>query len=230
VPEEVNRVLTDHISTWLFCPTQTAVENLKREGIEKSIYQVGDIMYDSVLYYKTIACQQSNILKQLELSYRNYYVATIHRAENTDDPNQLSCILETFQQLDHLVIFPLHPRTRKRINQYNLNSKLLSTNIKVIDPLNYFDMLCLASQAKLILTDSGGVQKEAYMLRVPCITLREETEWVETTYEGWNHVTGVNTRDLLNKVSRIKIPNNYPYLFGDGKTAEKIYNILLSAN
>ncbi|MGM7719603.1 non-hydrolyzing UDP-N-acetylglucosamine 2-epimerase [Metabacillus sp. Hm71] len=226
MPEEINRILTDHLSTWLFCPSQTAVENLKREGIQSGVYQTGDIMYDSVLYYKPFALQHSNILSRLNLSAKTYYLATIHRAENTDDPQKLKALLETLQKMNEVLVFPMHPRTKHKIQQWGLTNLTLSPNIKIVEPLNYFDMLTVESQAKAILTDSGGVQKEAYMLGVPCITLREETEWVETVSAGWNQVTGANTQCILEAVATINVPKNYPALFGDGQSSKQICEIL----
>lgn len=230
MPEEINRVLTDHLSSWLFCPSQTAIENLKQEGIQKGVIETGDIMYDAVLYYKPFALQYSTIMTDLKLKPKDYYLATIHRAENTDDPQKLKALLEAFEQLDHPVIFPLHPRTKYKIQQWNLNDLICSANIKIVEPLNYFDMISVESQAKVILTDSGGVQKEAYMLGVPCVTLRDETEWVETVHAGWNQLTGANTRSILEAVRTIKTPKDRPFLFGDGSASKKICEILATAN
>lgn len=227
MPEEINRVVTDHISSVLFCPTQAAVDNLKEEGIQKEVYLTGDIMYDAILYFKQYALKHSTILTTLKLSEKEYYLTTIHRAENTDDPHRLKTLLEALHQLDKVVIFPLHPRTKKCIEQANLTSMLTSSNIKTIDPLNYFDMLKLESNAKAILTDSGGVQKEAYMLKIPCITLRNETEWIETIETKWNTLAGASdSRKILQSVSELKEPTYYPSLFGDGNTAREIITIL----
>ncbi|MFP7159515.1 UDP-N-acetylglucosamine 2-epimerase (non-hydrolyzing) [Priestia aryabhattai] len=229
MPEEVNRLLTDHLSTWLFCPTADSIKNLKCEGIEKGVYLTGDIMYDATLHYRNIAIKHSDILSQLKVSPRDYYLATIHRAENTDNPNKLKGLLTALGELDKSVVLPLHPRTKNKIEFYNLQKLLSSSNIRVVEPLDYFDMLALESAAKIILTDSGGVQKEAYMLEVPCITLRDETEWTETVQAGWNTLTNsLDYKTILKAVSDIKTPNNHPLLFGDGATANKIYNILLA--
>lgn len=228
MPEEINRVLTDHLSSFLFCPTQAAVANLKREGIENNVHLVGDVMFDSVLFYKEIALQQSSIIESLQLSPQSYYLATIHRAENTNHPEQLKKLLETLRNLDHRVILPLHPRTKKLILDWKLNDSLAVPNINIIEPLPYLDMLALESQAKLILTDSGGVQKEAYMLQVPCITLRNETEWIETVQEGWNHITGIESERVMEIISNLKIPAESPQVFGDGRAAEKISHTIFS--
>ncbi|MCZ0853474.1 UDP-N-acetylglucosamine 2-epimerase, partial [Brevibacillus laterosporus] len=151
---------------------------------------------------------------------------TIHRAENTDDPQRLKSLLEALRQINGIVLFPIHPRTKNKIRQWNLDNLSLSSNIKMIDPLDYFDMLAVESQAKVILTDSGGVQKEAYMLGVPCITLRDETEWIETVLEGWNRITGANTQRILKAVETTQIPKDQIPIFGDGHTSEKICKFL----
>ncbi|GGB49086.1 UDP-N-acetylglucosamine 2-epimerase (non-hydrolyzing) [Virgibacillus dakarensis] len=229
MPEEINRIVTDHLSDWLFCPSNTAIENLKREGIEKGVYLTGDIMYDAVLHFKHHALKQSSILNELSLSKNNYYLATIHRGENTDDPERLKSILEAFQKVNMEVVLPLHPRTKSKINQFNFTDFISSSSIKIVEPLHYFDMLAVASQANAILTDSGGLQKEAYMLQVPCITLRDETEWVETVMAGWNHLVGTDTQQIVNTVKALQVPKEYVPLFGDGSTSKKIVDILMKS-
>lgn len=226
MPEEINRIITDHLSDYLFCPTDTAVINLSNEGIRKGVHQTGDIMYDTVTFFKPHALQHSTILKDLALAEQDYYLATIHRAENTDDPVRLKSIFTAFRQLKKNIVIPLHPRTKNKIKEFNLSSLVSSPNIKLADPLNYFDMIALAANANIILTDSGGLQKEAYMLRTPCITLRDETEWLETVEAGWNHLTGADTNTIVNTVKNIQTPQAYPLLFGEG-TADKIANILV---
>ncbi|TCN27836.1 non-hydrolyzing UDP-N-acetylglucosamine 2-epimerase [Mesobacillus foraminis] len=230
MPEEINRILTDHLSEWLFCPSRTALENLKREGIEKGVFETGDIMYDAIQFYKPYALQYSTIIPDLNLASKNYYLATVHRAENTDDPEKLRALLEAFHQMKHPVVFPMHPRTKHKIQQWKLNDLLLSENIKLVEPLNYFDMITVESQAKVILTDSGGVQKEAYMLGVPCITLREETEWVETVAAGWNQITGADADRIMEAEKNSKLPSDRPELFGDGSTSKQIMKILTETN
>lgn len=230
MPEEINRVLTDHLSTWLFCPSNTAVKNLENEGITQGVYQTGDIMYDAVLYYKNVALQKSNILSNLKIAPKTYYLATVHRAENTDNPQRLTAILEAFRQINETVLFPLHPRTKNKIKQWNLENLISSSNIKIVEPLDYFDMLAVESQAGIILTDSGGVQKEAYMLGVPCITLRDETEWVETVNSGWNHLTGADMEKILEAARTISVPKAHTPLFGDGETSKLICKSLMKFN
>lgn len=226
MPEEINRIVTDHLAHLLFCPSHSAVENLKREGIEKGVYLTGDIMYDAVLHFKRRALQQSTILETLSLTKRKYYLATIHRAENTDNPKRLKSILQAFQQLDMEIILPLHPRTKQKINQFGLAEFLSSSPIKVVEPLHYFDMLAVASQANVILTDSGGIQKEAYMLRVPCLTLRDETEWVETVQSGWNQLVGADRHLIIDALEQLQVPKHHPQLFGDGNASKNIIEVL----
>jgi len=248
MPEEINRLLTDHLSDLLFCPTAQAVQNLLKEGIKDGrrnvVKRAGDVMYDSILYYSKIAERKSTILKDLELSAPNscterfqtvpyptpnYYLATLHRAENTDDPKKLKFILNSLKELgkDTPVILPLHPRTKKMIMTYHLLSK--ARGIKLIDPVSYLDMLTLEKNAKAILTDSGGVQKESYWFRVPCFTLRKETEWVETIQSGWNVLVDTETEQIAEEVKKKgggRRPSKETKLFGDGKASEKIVQIL----
>jgi UDP-N-acetylglucosamine 2-epimerase len=246
MPEEINRLLTDHLSTFLFCPTQQAVRNLLKEGIkdggEKVVKKAGDVMYDSILYYSELAKKRLTILKDLGLitpnSVRaihelpvpqtpNYYLATLHRAENTDNPQRLKSILKALNEIgkNTPVILPLHPRTKKMMNTYHLLPE--AKWIKLIDPVSYLDMLTLEKNAKAILTDSGGVQKEAYWFKVPCFTLREETEWVETVESGWNILVGTETERIVEEVSRKKKGEPpQKQTFGDGRASEKIVQIV----
>jgi UDP-N-acetylglucosamine 2-epimerase len=247
MPEEINRLLTDHLSTLLFCPTAQAVRNLLKEGIKNGkttiVKKVGDVMYDSILYYSKSAGEKSTILKDLGLSLSlglftpnsklqtpNYYLATLHRAENTDDPRRLESILRALSEIGKKlpVVLPLHPRTRKMIKDYDLFPK--SKGIRLIEPVSYLNMLNLEKNAKAILTDSGGVQKEAYWLKVPCFTLREETEWVETVRSGWNVLVGTRVKRILeemNQVERRKRIKKGVSIFGNGRASEKIVQILV---
>ena len=226
MPEEINRIITDHVSDYLFCPTDEAVENLKKEGIHNGVYQTGDIMYDTISHFKPIAMKHSTVLEDLGLNKNNYYLATVHRAENTDDPARLQAIFEAFRQLDKVIVVPLHPRTKNKIKEFHLDHVALSPNIKLIDPLDYFDMLASAAHAAIILTDSGGLQKEACMLQVPCITLREETEWVETVESGWNKLAGASTKAIIDAVQNIQSPKSNQTLYKTG-AAQQITNILM---
>lgn len=224
MPEEINRVLTDHLSDLLFCPTETAVKNLKREGITEGVYNVGDVMYDSILYNFRLVKNKSAILKNLKLISKKYYLVTIHREENTVNINRLKEILKAISSLNLPVIFPVHPRTQKIISRF----KLKIDNVKLLPPISYMDMLILEKYASIILTDSGGVQKEAYFLKVPCITLRDKTEWTETVNLGWNIVTEVDRNKILESIYKIhRIPKRYTKnLYGDGKSAERIVKII----
>lgn len=237
--EEINRVIVDRISDIFFCPSKTAVRNLFWEGIKDSqsngfpkVFLVGDVMYDSILFYLSVAKARSNILKKLSLKPKNYYLATIHRAENTDDLSRLRSILESLYdiaQKSALVIFPVHPRTKKAISL--LKIKRFTNALRIIEPVSYLDMLMLEKNAKAILTDSGGVQKEAYFLRVPCITLRDETEWVETVDSGLNVLTGTDKEKIeeaLNRFETLKPKQLKPY--GDGKASKRIVDIITSFN
>ena len=199
MPEETNRVLTDHCSDLLFCPTETAVKILGTEGIEKGVYLTGDVMVDALKENIKIAEQKSMILDQLSLKQEEYYLATIHRPENTDAFEKLKSIVDAFCVIEKIV-FPCHPRTEKLLKQFGLWD-MLTKKVKVMKPIGYLDMLMLEKNAKKILTDSGGVQKEAYILKVPCITLRENTEWVETIEDGWNVLAGANKEKIFKKAN-----------------------------
>lgn len=223
MPEEINRVLTDHISDILFAPTDTAIENLKNEGITKGVHNVGDIMMDAVLYNANLSESNSKILENLGITSKNYYLATIHRASNTDNIDNLKNIFAAFNKLDKQVILPLHPRTKAILAQNNINTD----NIKIIEPVGYLDILKLTKNAVMIVTDSGGLQKEAYILGTPCITVRETTEWVETVNIGANKLAGTNTAKIIELVNSFKgFSMPQVALYGDGHAAEKIVSIL----
>ncbi len=234
MPEEINRLLTDHLSTMLFCPTGQAVRNLGKEGVKdgrtRMVKNVGDVMYDSILYYSKIAEEKSTLLEEVGLRSLEYYLATLHRAENTDDPQKLESVCRALDEIGKRtpVVLPLHPRTEKIIGGCHLFSRF--RNIKFIEPVSYLDMLTLERNAKGILTDSGGVQKEACWFRVPCFTLREETEWTETIQSGSNVLVGTSVRRIVREVSqkerRRKCPKESK-IFGDGKASQKIVQILL---
>ena len=220
MPEEINRIVADQLSDILFTPTEQAVNNLKSEGYAMSrIIQVGDVMYDAALFYAEKA--QTSLLKKLKLDKNNYLLATIHRAENTDNHKKLSVIFSALNQLAkiHQVVMPLHPRTRKSLEQLN-KDYLHHTEITMIEPVGFLDMVMLEKNAALIITDSGGVQKEAYFYQIPCVTLRDETEWIETVKLGWNHLVGTsNVDETYQHISRIigtkGITDQYPYGMGN---------------
>lgn len=229
MPEEINRIVADHLSTLLFCPSQTAVENLAAEGITQGVFQVGDVMADALDLAKEVANRRSSVLETLQLSEKGYLLATIHRAENTDDPARLLNILTALRQLDEPVIFPIHPRTRKVIEEnhwISLDRSSEDRNLRMIEPVGYLDMIQLEKSARMILTDSGGVQKEAYWLGVPCVTFRQETEWVETVETGWNVLAGCATYAIIRAVKSFRAPNAHPSLYGDGKAAKRMVEVL----
>ena len=223
MPEEINRVVVDHVSDLLFCPTSTAVENLAAEGITEGVHLVGDVMYEAILYNLPLAEAQSDVLTRLGLSPEGYLLLTIHRAENTDIRENLEAILEAVNRLREPVLFPAHPRTRNRLNEVGWRP---TPYVRVVEPQSYFDMLVLEKHARLILTDSGGIQKEAYCLGTPCITLREQTEWVETVEVGWNKLVGAHTDRIVEAVRTFRPPEDHPPLYGDGKTSQAIVRIL----
>jgi len=223
MPEEINRVLTDRLSTYLFCPTPTAVKNLQSEGIQKGVYLAGDVMVDALREGLRLAEQRSGILQKLAFTPKSYLLATLHRAGNTDDPQSLSSILEGFNSLDEPMIFPLHPRTRQAIKAFGLKAR---PHVRMLKPLPYLDHLVLEKNARLILTDSGGMQKEAYLLGVPCLTLRPETEWVETTEAGWNLLVGTDPAKIRQAVQEFHPQGERKPIFGEGDASDKIVNIL----
>ncbi|XOF34029.1 MAG: non-hydrolyzing UDP-N-acetylglucosamine 2-epimerase [Candidatus Electrothrix sp. YB6] len=228
MPEEINRILTDHAADLLFAPTKTAVNNLTNEGLREKTHFVGDIMYDAALYYAEKAEQKNDILSSLNVQPKEYILTTVHRAENTDDPIRLQHIVRMLSRLaqKHKVVLPLHPRTRNALVQHDLFNSL--TGCIIIEPVGYLDMVMLEKNAQHIITDSGGVQKEAYFHKVPCITLREETEWVELVELGWNKLVSpsdqINLADVLISDSFAMRVDGNPY--GDGKSAQFIVDQL----
>lgn len=233
MPEELNRILTDRISTLLLCPTDVAVDNLKKEGIVKGVYNVGDVMCDAVLYY-------SKLLDQHPTSYYfshlrpfsdsvdvvdEWYLATIHRAENTDSFDKIKEILDAFEQFDAKVIFPVHPRTKRIVKE--LLSKRNYKNTLFVEPMGYLDMLYFTREAKKVVTDSGGLQKETYILDTPCVTVRDQTEWVETLIGNHNILAKPNAKDILDKVMNTVIDHNKKQMYyGTGNAAEKICGLI----
>lgn len=228
MPEEHNRVLTDHCSNLLLCPTQIAVENLADEGIQKNVVLVGDTMYDAVLQFSAVARQQSRILHSLDLTPKEYVLVTAHRPYNTDNPAHLRSILSALTELGMPVIFPIHPRTRQKLADFDLlPGNNTGQNVRLIEPVGYLDMLMLEENARLILTDSGGIQKEAFFFRVPCVTMRTETEWVETVEAGWNILTSAHKDKIVEAVDRflrfgIETGKALEPIYGFGDAAERI--------
>jgi len=230
MPEEINRIVADRLSTLLFCPTQAAVDNLRQEGIIQGVSLVGDVMYDVALQFAEIAKCKSTALTRLELHDKSFVLATCHRAENTEDTEQLAAILKGLNTIAQArtVVLPLHPRTRQKIQQWGFDTLL--KDVLVVEPLSYLDMVSLEKNAEAILTDSGGVQKEAFFYKVPCITMRDETEWGETVETGWNVLTGANYDRIVNAFQGIELrhfKNCQPY--GDGHAAETVLAQILSA-
>lgn len=226
MPEEINRVLTDHCSDILFCPTNNAVSNLKREGITDNVYLTGDVMADSILYNKETAENKSNILNELDLEDKNYLLTTIHRPGNTNSEENLKNIVEAFSEMNDTIVFPVHPRTEKYLKEYGLLDGLESF-VKLTKPLGFFDFIKLMNHAKTILTDSGGVQKEAYILKVPCITLRENTEWVETVEDGWNVLVGSDKEKIIQCANEFNPSvKSHKNRYGNGDASKKISSII----
>lgn len=224
MPEEINRVVADHVSDLLLCPSQTAVDNLKDEGIVRGVHLVGDVMADALAFAAECAKDCSDVLARLGLTERGYLLVTVHRAENTDDETRLRNIMAAFNEIKEQIVFPIHPRTRSRIDMFNLKSKI--RNLQLVEPVGYLDMVRLEQSARIILTDSGGIQKEAHWLGVPCITLRDETEWVETVQAGWNALVGADTTQIVQTVRSFTPPEVRPTLYGDGQAAGRIVQIM----
>lgn len=230
MPEEINRILTDNCSDLLFTPTETAVNNLLNEGFNNNIiHNVGDIMYDTALYFGGIADNKSNIIEKLNVNLNNYYLVTIHRQENTDDKNRLFNILNGLNKLakNYQVVLPIHPRTKKKIFEFNL--EYLLENIIVTEPLGYLDMVKLEKNAKGIITDSGGIQKEAFFYNIPCFTLRDETEWVELINLEVNTLIK-NDENIYESIleAKHKLFNFNKNIYGDGNTSKLIVEKLIS--
>jgi UDP-GlcNAc3NAcA epimerase len=224
MPEEINRIMTDHISEYLFCPTDTAVKNLQDENIMNNVYNIGDVMYDAVLYNRSLAEEKSNILSINGLDRNRFYLITIHRAENTDNIQNMKNILEAFSKINTVKVWPIHPRTKHKLSAYGLDFNDIP-NLKVIEPVGYLDMLTLEANAQKIITDSGGVQKEAYFMKVPCVTIREQTEWIETLEGEANTITGTSVEKILEGIKK-EVSPSYREQFGDGKASQKIVKLI----
>lgn len=231
MPEEVNRILTDRVSYWLFCPTETAVNNLKREKVGEwsgvQVHNVGDVMYDAALFYRKQARPRQIVAELLEKYNKGFYLATVHRQENTDDPVRLRSIITALDEIAERlpIVLPVHPRTRKKLTQIGMDIK----NIVCIEPVGYFDMICLLDNCRAVFTDSGGVQKEAYFFHKPCITLRDETEWVELVEHGYNRLVGAEResiicaeQEFIQQARDFSVP-----LYGDGRAGEKIIELII---
>ena len=231
MPEEINRIVTDRIADLLYCPSQDAVNNLEAEGFKQFNCEVvfsGDVTYDAALFYSRLSDQKSDVMKTLQLDSGNFVLCTLHREENTDDPARLNSIIEAIDTIakEYPVLIPLHPRTQKILKQQGLK-----TQARITDPVGYFDMLELIKNSRLIMTDSGGLQKEAYFFKRYCITLRDETEWKELVDAGANYIVGADTSAILKAYHEV-ILQDFRFagaLYGDGKAAEKICEHLLQS-
>jgi UDP-GlcNAc3NAcA epimerase len=223
MPEEQNRILTDHISDLLFVPTKSSVAQLEKEGITKGVHLVGDVMFDGILHFSKIAEEKSLILDELGLKKGEYLLCTIHRAENTDSSERLKSIFNALGACKEQIVLPIHPRTKKFISEFGIE---LKDNIRLIEPLGYLDMVCLETFTKKIVTDSGGIQKEAFFLHVPCITLRDETEWIETVENGWNVIVGADENQILDAILTFSPTNEQLEYFGKGDASKKMADVI----
>jgi UDP-N-acetylglucosamine 2-epimerase len=223
MPEEINRVMVDRLADVHFCASRQAQKQLADEGITRFGYWVGDVMLDAMLSHLPIARRSSDALRRLDLQPGQYTLVTVHRNENTTDPFRLRRIFHALNQTHETIIFPMHPRTQDAVARFGAT---LAGHVKVIPPVGYFDMLMLEENARLVVTDSGGVQREAYFLGKPCLTLRDETEWVETVECGWNRLVGTEPESILDGWFHFVPPSERPAIFGDGTAAHRVAEIL----
>ncbi len=222
MPEEINRIVTDRLSSLLFCPSDNAVANLAAEGLTEGVWNTGDVMCDALVHFVEIAKERFDTSRMIDHDLGRYYLATVHRAETADDPHRLRLVVDLLAGLDLPVIWPIHPRTSKRLKEFDL---AVPKTVELLAPLGYLEMLSLLSGCKAVLTDSGGLQKEAFWLRKPCITLRSETEWVETLRGGWNTVTDIDPDRVRKALSRPPaVEQGAPY--GRGEAGKVIADIL----
>lgn len=230
MPEEINRIVADHLSTWCFCPSDVSVQQLAKEGVSHNVVNVGDIMADSVRLFALKARLQSHVLETIGVEARHFVLATCHRPVNTDSEENLKTILDAFAAMPLPVVLPLHPRTKGAICRYGLMDWLLAQkNVCISEPLGYLDMLQLQQNAALVATDSGGVQKEAYYCNTPCLTLRNETEWVETVKIGWNTLCQIDKGSIISKTVEILSKDGereHPDIYGDGFASRRIVEVL----
>jgi UDP-GlcNAc3NAcA epimerase len=223
MPEEINRLVTDRLADIHFCTSQKAMQHLVSEGITEAVYWVGDVMLDAMFYYRPLAHRRSKILTKLKLNPQKYCLVTIHRANNTDDLHRLSNIVKILNQSSETIVFPVHPRTVKSLSNVETT---LEKHVKLIGPVGYLDMIQLEENARLIATDSGGVQREAYFLGIPCLTMRDETEWTETVEAGWNKLVGTDPEQVLYNWKNFTSPLDHPPIFGEGIASQRIAHIL----
>ncbi|WP_276282162.1 non-hydrolyzing UDP-N-acetylglucosamine 2-epimerase [Halorussus caseinilyticus] len=225
MPEEVNRVLTDHAADLLFAPSRRAVENLREESVPGAVHDTGDVMHDAVLWARERAEEHSEILDEFGVEPDEYVLATVHRAANTDDPESLAAILDALAGDSREVVLPAHPRTINRMREYGMYEDARE-RLTLTDPAGYLDFVRLQDCADVVATDSGGVQKEAFFLDTPCVTMREETEWRETVEAGWNTLVGANEKAIRRALANAEPPADKPRPYGDGDAAATITNLL----
>ncbi len=223
MPEEINRLVADSLASVHFCASQSAVQRLAAEGITNSVHWVGDVMLDALQQHQPLASTRSDILTRLALRPKAYALVTVHRAANTDAPARLRQIVTALNSVSEPVIFPVHPRTRRALAKLGAT---FAAHVRLIEPVGYFDMMMLEANARLIATDSGGVQREAYFLSIPCLTLRDETEWTETVATGWNRLVGVEPAVVVDAWRTFCPPAEHPPIFGDGTASQRIARIL----
>ncbi len=223
MPEEINRLVSDALADVHFCVSHTALQHLAAEGITDSAHWVGDVMLDALIHNRPIARRKSDVLARLDLKPGEYALVTIHRAANTDDPQRLGQIVQMLNCVPETIVFPVHPRTCKALAQIGAQ---FADHVRLVEPMGYLDMMMLEENARLIATDSGGVQREAYFLNVPCLTLRDETEWIETVQVGWNKLVGVEPERVAEAWFSFAPPSEHPPIFGNGAAAERIAQIL----
>jgi len=228
MPEETNRIVTDHVSDLLFCPSESAVDTLAEEGLTEGVHEVGDVMFDMILWVRDRARARSDVLERLALDPNEYILSTVHRAGTTDDPDRLASVLEALGEVPQSVVLPVHPRTEDRLRSFDLWDRATDL-LRVVDPVGYVDFVRLVDGASRVATDSGGVQKEAFYLDTPCVTMREETEWRETVDCGWNRLVGTDRDAIRAVLTTDDWPETKPPLYGDGDAAPRIVDVLESS-
>lgn len=225
MPEEINRVLTDHASDLLFPPSESAADTLRQEGITEGVHMVGDVMYDAILWARDVAVTESDVLERVGIEEGEYILSTVHRASNTDDPDRLESIVEGLSNGPLPVVLPVHPRTENQLREYGLWERATS-ELEVIDPVGYLDFVRLIDGSERVATDSGGVQKEAFYLDTPCVTMRDETEWLETVESGWNVLTGADREQIVTELRSNHRLDEKPTPYGDGTAGEAVMSVL----
>jgi len=225
MPEEVNRVLTDHSSDLLFAPTETAVENLRREGLAERTSHTGDVMYDALRWAAEVAREETALRSDLGVDSDEFVLATVHRQRNTDDSDRLASIVDGLASVASPVVFPAHPRTIERLERFGLKERAESA-LRLVEPVGYLEFVALLDAARAVATDSGGVQKEAFFLDTPCVTMREETEWVETVTSGWNTLVGADADAVAAAIDGASLPDEKPQPYGDGEAATRVVEAL----